>query len=106
MKITKSLLLSLVLLTGVSFGALAGEIVITQENKKFNKKKLKAAVGDVINFKNIDAFTHNLYSKKGEKFDSGVLKPGGSFSYKISKNGKFTVRCAIHPKMKLKVKVK
>ena len=64
------------------------------------------AVGEIV-FKNDDDFTHNLYSKKGAAtFDTGVMKPGQTFEVKLAKKGKFTVRCAIHPKMKLRVKVK
>lgn len=89
-----------------SIEAFAADIKIEQKAKKFSEKKLKAAVGDSIVFVNTDEFTHNLYSKKGVKFDSGVLKPGDIFKLGLDAAGKFTVRCAIHPKMKLKVTTK
>jgi len=90
----------------VSFDAAAAEIKVEQKNKKFGAKKVSAAVGDTMVFVNADGFTHNLFSKKGMKFDSGVMKPGDVYKLKLDKAGKFRVRCAIHPKMKLRVTVK
>jgi len=85
----------------------AGVITISQKDKQFSEKKIELAVGDTIKFVNEDPFAHNLYSKKGAvQFDTGVLKPGETYELKLDKNGKFTARCAIHPKMKLKVTVK
>jgi len=87
----------------VSGHAMAGEIQVKQEKKNFSVKKLSAKVGDTIVFVNADSFTHNLYSKKVAKFDSGVMKPSDVYKLKVDEAGKFTVRCAIHPKMKLRV---
>ncbi len=102
----KTLVTSLVVTSAMALSAAsAGEIQVMQKAKKFDPKKVSAAAGDTIVFVNKDSFTHNLYSKKGQKFDSGVMKPGDVYKLAV-KGGKFTVRCAIHPKMKLKVKSK
>ena len=90
----------------VSFNAAAADIKVEQKNKKFSDKKVSASAGDTLVFVNADDFTHNLFSKKGVKFDSGVMKPGDVYKLKLDAAGKFRVRCAIHPKMKLRVTVK
>ena len=95
-----------VALAAVSFDATAAEVKVEQKSKKFSQKKVSAAVGDTMVFVNADGFTHNLFSKKGVTFDSGVMKPGDVYKLKLDKAGKFRVRCAIHPKMKLRVTVK
>lgn len=83
--------------------ASAADIKITQAKKKFSTKKVKAAVGDTLVFINEDTYTHNLFAKKGMKFDSGVMKNGDIYKVVVDKPGKISIRCAIHPKMKLRV---
>lgn len=86
--------------------AMAEELTITQENKTFSEKEVKIAVGDTINFANNDKTTHNVYSRsKGHKFDMGAQRPGTSEAHTFTTPGKVKVRCAIHPRMKLTVKV-
>ncbi|MDD9917836.1 MAG: plastocyanin/azurin family copper-binding protein [Rhodospirillaceae bacterium] len=96
-----------VLTLGWAGHALAAETVINQAGKKFDQKKVTINAGDSIKFVNNDKVAHNVHStSKGAKFDLGAQKPGSSSSYKFAKAGKYKVRCAIHPKMKLKVTVK
>jgi len=84
----------------------AAELTITQEDKAFSEKEVTIAVGDTIHFENNDKTTHNVYSRsKGHKFDIGAQRPGTSESHMFSAPGKVKVRCAIHPRMKLTVKV-
>ncbi|NQV99613.1 MAG: cupredoxin domain-containing protein [Rhodospirillales bacterium] len=94
---------ALLLLAGTSSAA---EITVAQKDKKFTESKITVKVGDQITFLNEDDTTHNLYSKKGASvFDSSVMEPGAKYAIKVDKAGKFTARCAIHPKMKLRVTV-
>ena len=87
-------------------GALAAEHTITQERKKFSHRKMSIAVGDTINFVNNDKITHNVHSgSKGHKFDLGAQAPGSATKYTFAKAGKVKIRCAIHPKMKITIKV-
>lgn len=104
----RAILISLLLaFTAVSVDAQAGEIKVIQKDKKFSPKKIISKIGNTIVFLNDDDFTHNLYSRRGAaKFDSGALKANEKYKLKLDKAGNFTVRCAIHPKMKLRVKVK
>jgi plastocyanin len=96
---------ALVLAFGTVHTAGAAEIVVTQKAKKFDVKKVSLKAGDSIKFVNSDSITHNIYSSKGLKFDLGAQKPGASSSKVFDKAGKFKVRCAIHPKMKVTVNV-
>ena len=103
-KYTAQLAISVLLASSSS--AMAGEIVINQVKKKFDQKKVSISKGDSIKFVNKDKVAHNIYSKSaGRKFDSGVQKPGDTSVFTFSKDGTFKVWCAIHPKMKLKLKV-
>ncbi len=84
----------------------SAEIVITQKAKKFDKKKISIKKGEAVKFVNSDSISHNTHSRSsGGKFDLGVSKPGTAVSKVFDKSGKFKVRCTIHPKMKLTVKV-
>ncbi len=87
-------------------GALAAEHTVSQERKKFSERKMTIAVGDTVNFVNNDKITHNVYSSSsGHKFDMGAQAPGTAAKHTFSKPGKVKVRCAIHPKMKITLKV-
>lgn len=86
--------------------AKAEEITITQKGKTFSEKEVIIKAGSTIVFENDDKATHNVYSRtKGHKFDIGAQRPGTSASHTFSETGKVKVRCAIHPRMKLTVKV-
>jgi plastocyanin len=51
-------------------------------------------------------FLHHAYlTSPTFEFDSNDQKPGSSFTVVFPVAGNFTVRCGIHPKMKLMVKV-
>ena len=92
--------------------ALAGEQTVDQKDKAFtiNGAKvtsLKIKVGDVISFKNLDPYFHNVFSLSDAKlFDLGSFPQGQSRSVTFDKAGKVEVECAIHPQMKLTVEVK
>lgn len=94
------------LLIASGTAASAAEVVITQKAKKFDKKKVTISKGDSIKFVNSDSIAHNIHSRGAGKFDLGAQKPGTSMSHVFAADGTFKIRCAIHPKMKLKVTVK
>lgn len=94
------------LLVATGSVANAAEVVITQKAKKFDKKKVTISKGDSIKFVNADTIAHNIHSRGAGKFDLGAQKPGTSMSHVFAADGTFKIRCAIHPKMKLKVTVK
>ena len=91
----------------VALPAAAADIEVKQDKKKFDTKAVTASVGDDIVFKNNDKVAHNVHSSNnGHRFDLGLQRPGESARLNLSTPGEFMVRCAIHPKMKVKVSVK
>lgn len=86
--------------------AMAEDVIVTQDRKAFSEKEVTINAGDSITFVNNDSVTHNVYSRsKGNKFDSGAQAPESSTIQTFSSPGKVKVRCAIHPRMKLTVRV-
>ncbi len=79
--------------------------VVSQADKAFSTKKLTVAAGDSVSFVNDDKVKHNIVIKKMD-VSSGIQKPGEKVDVLFDKNGKFKVRCGIHPKMKVTVLVK
>ena len=86
--------------------ASAAEVVVTQKAKKFDQQKVTINKGDSIKFVNADSITHNIHSRGAGKFDLGAQKPNTAMTHVFAADGTFKIRCAIHPKMKLKVTVK
>jgi plastocyanin len=95
------------ILCGVFFAlkASGGEsLVVEQKGKEFvyNGAKvttLKIKVGDVIEFKNVDPYFHNVFSLSDVKmFDLGSYPQGKSKTVKFDKPGKVEIECAIHPR--------
>lgn len=83
------------------------EVTVTQKNKKFDRREITIAQGDTVRFVNADAVSHNIYSvSPPEDFDLGIQGPGTSSTHTFSRKGTFKVRCIIHSRMKLTVKVK
>lgn len=87
--------------------AFAKEHVITQKGKLFSTEEITIAPGDTVVFKNDDDTSHNVFSaSEGQKFNLGIQKAATQNSHKFASAGTAEVRCAIHPKMKLKVNIK
>ena len=81
----------------------AGDREVIQKDKQFSEESLEIAVGDSIRFKNEDVVVHNLFSKE---FDFNITQnPGDETPVVFDKAGATEIRCVIHPKMKLKVRV-
>lgn len=88
--------------------AFATEFSIIQKDKKFDKNEITVTVGDVINFKNEEKdITHNVFSLGPKNnFELKTQPPGKTSPVTFKEVGETDVECAIHPGMKLKVKVK
>jgi plastocyanin len=100
-----SLLSSCLLLAGF-LPARAEDVTVYQDGKKFSTAEVTVKVGDAIVFENKDPITHNVYSSTtGMEFDLKTQKPGESSTIKFDRAGEAEVQCAIHPQMKMKVKV-
>ncbi len=92
----------------VAAQARATEIIISQEGKKFVPGAIEAKVGDTLTFVNNEKRKrHNVYTKTaGFKYlKIRKQKPGDRDSVTLKNAGTALVRCALHPKMKLKIVV-
>ena len=68
----------------------------------FSPKTLKIKVGATVTWKNMTQVAHTSTSDTGV-WDSGIIQPGGSFSFKFTTAGTFTYHCNIHPFMMAKI---
>ena len=78
---------------------------VNAKGKVFSAKKLEISAGDIVSYVNDDTIKHNILISK-MKYDSGLQAPGDKSDVQFADAGKFKVRCAIHPKMKMVVVVK
>ena len=99
-------MLSLVTMTLALGTARAEPITVLQDGKKFSAPAVTIKTGETVTFTNQDPVTHNVYSStSGMAFDLKTQKPGESTTIKFDHAGEAEVQCAIHPQMKMKVKV-
>lgn len=83
------------------------ETKVTQKDREFSAADITIKPGEKVVFQNDDEVTHNVFStSKANAFTIKVQKPGESSTVDFNEEGVTEVRCAIHPKMKLKVTVK
>ena len=103
----KTILFALVILSGLSAGALAANQVIHQQGRVFSSESVTIKKGDALTFVNDDTIPHNIMSgTKGSEFNLGSPPaPGMSTDVTFKETGDVQVICAIHPRMKMMVKV-
>jgi plastocyanin len=89
----------------LSTAAAASEHVVVQKEKTFSHSTLAVRSGDTILFKNDDPVVHNIFSKSEVMTFNVMQDPGEETKVEVEAAGSFVVRCAIHPKMKLTVRV-
>jgi plastocyanin len=98
--------LTVVVLLGLSVGALAANLTITQKGRMFSTDSVTIKKGDTLTFANDDTVPHNILStSKGNEFDLGSQPPGSTTEVTFKEVGEAQVICAIHPRMKLMVKI-
>lgn len=101
-----SKLISLIIVSGLSTGAFAATEVIHQQGRAFSVENVTIKKGDPLTFLNDDSVPHNIMSSsKGNEFNLGSQSPGSSTDVLFKEAGDVTVICAIHPRMKMAVKV-
>jgi plastocyanin len=87
--------------------SIAAEHVVLQKNKLFSVAEITVKPGDTIVFKNDDEVAHNVFSTaKDFPFNLKMQSPGTSAAISFEREGKFEIRCVMHPGMKLMVEVK
>ncbi|MDI1262833.1 MAG: plastocyanin/azurin family copper-binding protein [bacterium] len=98
--------LALVVLSGFSVGALAANQMIYQKGRVFSSENVSVKKGAALTFVNDDTIPHNIMSAtKGSEFNLGSQAPGMSTDVTFKEAGDIQVICAIHPRMKMMVKV-
>lgn len=97
----------LAVLVGLSVGgALAANLTISQKGRMFSSESVSIKKGATLTFLNDDSVPHNIIStSKGNEFDLGSQQPGASTDVTFKEAGDVLVICAIHPRMKMVVKV-
>jgi plastocyanin len=102
----KACALSLAIAAGIVSSARAESVTVFQEGKKFSEAEVTIKVGESVTYTNKDPITHNVYSSTpGLAFDLKTQKAGASSEIKFDHAGEAAVQCAIHPQMKMTVKV-
>ena len=102
----KTILFAFVILTGLSAGALAANQMIHQQGRVFSSESVTIKKGDALTFVNDDSIPHNILSTtRGNEFNLGSQPPGMSTDVTFKEAGDVQVICAIHPRMKMTVKV-
>ena len=95
-------------LAGAIVGASAATVTVDQRGLTFTKTSVSISHGDKIVFTNEDDVIHNIhiFGPGDEDKDVGLQKPGATLAYTFDKPGSYTVRCNIHPSVKMSVTVK
>lgn len=67
-------------------------------NRAFAPDELTVPVGTVVTWKNTDSISHTS-TTDAEGWNSGIIAPGGQFSFAPQTAGTFRYHCTIHPGM-------
>jgi plastocyanin len=70
----------------------------TLGNRAYAPDNLSIAAGSTVTWMNTDVVAHTSTSDRSA-WDSGIVAPGGQFSFTFQTPGTFTYHCAIHPGM-------
>jgi len=99
-----ALLLLIAFATSVASAAAVHRIA--QKGRVFAISDITIPRGDTVLFTNDDEFLHQIYvDSKIMSFDSPEQAPGQTIEVNFPRSGTFPVRCHIHPKMLLTVRV-
>jgi plastocyanin len=91
---------------GVCAASTAAEHEVSQKDRQFSPSVLTIKVGESLNFKNDDTVHHSVFSlSKALSFDLGSMAPGQSSKVQATQEGVVEVECAVHPRMKLQIRV-
>lgn len=70
----------------------------TLGNRAFNPDEADVTIGSTVEWTNTDSVSHTSTSNVAG-WDSGIVAPGGKFSFTFQTAGTFQYHCAIHPGM-------
>jgi len=87
-------------------GVMSPGAVSVAANQPWTDTGMTVKKGEAVTFLNDDTVPHNILSTaKGNEFNLGSQAPGSSTDVTFKESGEVTVICAIHPRMKMTVKV-
>jgi plastocyanin len=103
----KQSLVAIAVLAAVSTVSLAADtLTVSQRGRKFTPDTLRLTPGSTVTIANDDRVSHHVFIDQPEmKFDSGEQSVGQEVTLRFDRDGRFAVRCAIHPTMHLDVTV-
>jgi plastocyanin len=77
-----------------------GNVVqIAMKNIQFVPKDVTAKVGQTVRWGNEDTVSHDVKATSGASFSSSLFGHGGTYQTKLTKPGKISYVCTIHPGM-------
>jgi plastocyanin len=76
----------------------ADATMVVIANLAFDPSAIIVPTGTTVAWTNDDSVPHTVTSTDGV-FDSGILDPGGSFSFTFNEPGSFDYVCQLHPQM-------
>lgn len=86
--------------------SVAATQLVSQRNRSFQPAAVTIGAGHVLRILNDDGeLLHHVQVTEGFRFDSGEQEPGRTIEIRFPGAGTYTVRCAIHPRMRLAVTV-
>src|SRR5579862_7535629 len=88
----------LVVSAGIAF-AQTNSSAVTIADFQFTPATMQVPQGTTVTWTNNGPSNHTSTSDSGA-WDSGVVQPGKSFSFKFNTPGTFSYHCSIHPSMK------
>jgi len=80
----------------------ANEVTVLIQNSAYSAKELRIRKGTTVTWINKDGMIHTV-TDLGNRFDSGSMPAGGTWSYTFGETGTFTYYCTTHPGMIAKV---
>ncbi len=80
-------------------GSAAPVAEVTMPAKLYLPKDLAVITGTTVTWRNGDRSTHTV-TEEDDVFDSGHIRPGGTFTATFSKTGTFEYHCTIHKFMR------
>ncbi len=90
--------------TGLEQPANSGTRVVVIKQMHFDPQTVSVKVGDTVQWKNEDIFTHTVTANNGS-FDSGPVAPGQSWTRTFKVPGIFGYHCRPHPNMTAQLSV-
>jgi plastocyanin len=103
----KRTVVTLTIMASISAASLAADTLsVSQRGRKFTPDTLNVTPGTLVRIANDDRVSHHVFIDQPDmKFDSGEQSVGNEVTLRFDREGRFAVRCAIHPTMHLDVVV-